>query len=202
VYWLLVKAVPGFNLFRAPARWLILWAFAAPALAGIGLDSLTASQKTHWRHFAVGAATVMVLIALSPLAVLGSDAIIAATSPGLLEVIIWFASLLLAIAVLLYLRRHANRASTIVPSTMATLVAIELFLASQVLPFNHLTIPSAWSSQRPAISTLLAEQQGEVAPVRFLSLSDTRFDPGDLAEINSHLMRSTITSLQPSRRRF
>jgi len=40
VYSLLVKFAPGFNLFRVPARWLVLYAFGAAMLAGIGLDWL------------------------------------------------------------------------------------------------------------------------------------------------------------------
>ena len=40
LYWLLWRIVPGFNLFRAPARWLLLWAFGAAVLAGAGLERL------------------------------------------------------------------------------------------------------------------------------------------------------------------
>ena len=40
VYYLLYKVVPGFDLFRAPARWLLLYAFGAAILAGIGLEAL------------------------------------------------------------------------------------------------------------------------------------------------------------------
>ena len=40
VYWLLYKVVPGFDLFRAPARWLLLYAFGAAILAGAGLEAL------------------------------------------------------------------------------------------------------------------------------------------------------------------
>ena len=39
-YLLLVRVVPGFGLFRAPARWLALYAFGAAGLAGVGLDAL------------------------------------------------------------------------------------------------------------------------------------------------------------------
>ena len=45
VYYLLYKIVPGFDLFRAPARWLLLYGFGAAALAGIGLDALGRSRK-------------------------------------------------------------------------------------------------------------------------------------------------------------
>lgn len=40
VYLLLARFVPGFAHFRAPARWLALWAFGAAVLAGAGLDVL------------------------------------------------------------------------------------------------------------------------------------------------------------------
>jgi len=40
VYLVLYKLVPGFDLFRVPARWLLLYTFGAAILAGIGLDVL------------------------------------------------------------------------------------------------------------------------------------------------------------------
>jgi hypothetical protein len=40
VYYLLYRLVPGFALFRAPARWLLLYSFGAAMLAGIGLGVL------------------------------------------------------------------------------------------------------------------------------------------------------------------
>ena len=40
LYYLLYKLVPGFDLFRAPARWLLLYGFGAAILAGIGLEAL------------------------------------------------------------------------------------------------------------------------------------------------------------------
>ena len=43
-YWLLVKLVPGFDLFRAPARWLALYAFGTAVLSGYGLDSILSSS--------------------------------------------------------------------------------------------------------------------------------------------------------------
>ena len=40
VYYVLYKLVPGFDLFRVPARWLLLYAFGAAMLAGAGLQIL------------------------------------------------------------------------------------------------------------------------------------------------------------------
>ncbi|MGD8624462.1 MAG: hypothetical protein PVJ34_07995, partial [Anaerolineae bacterium] len=40
VYFVLYKLVPGFDLFRVPARWLLLYAFGAALLAGVGLEAI------------------------------------------------------------------------------------------------------------------------------------------------------------------
>jgi hypothetical protein len=40
VYYLLYKLVPGFDLFRAPARWLLFYSLGAAILAGMGLQAL------------------------------------------------------------------------------------------------------------------------------------------------------------------
>ncbi|MCE7982334.1 MAG: hypothetical protein DYG89_14155 [Caldilinea sp. CFX5] len=38
VYYLLYWLVPGFDLFRVPARWLMLYSFGMAVLAGVGID--------------------------------------------------------------------------------------------------------------------------------------------------------------------
>ena len=50
-YYLLYKFVPGINLFRAPARWLFLYAFGAAILAGVGLEALLKSRT--WKGVVV-----------------------------------------------------------------------------------------------------------------------------------------------------
>ena len=44
VYYLLYKLVPGFDLFRAPARWLLLYAFGAAILAALTPDFVTSGD--------------------------------------------------------------------------------------------------------------------------------------------------------------
>ena len=39
LYWLLAT-LPGFNLFRVPARWLALFALGTALLAGLGVEAL------------------------------------------------------------------------------------------------------------------------------------------------------------------
>ena len=40
-YFLLYKLVPGFDLFRAPARWMLLYALGAALLAGMGMEQIS-----------------------------------------------------------------------------------------------------------------------------------------------------------------
>jgi hypothetical protein len=127
-YYILFKVVPGFGLFRVPARWLVLYAFGAAMLAGIGLHEVSQWLKAPgaiWRSRLRG----MVLAAL-------------------------------------------------------TIVGVgELLLGAQALPLAHPTAPEAFSSLRTAPAHILAEQSLQKAPGRFISLSQTLFDPGDLGEI-------------------
>jgi hypothetical protein len=46
-YLVLYKVVPGFGLFRVPARWLFLYAFGAAMLAGTGLQQAVAWLRTR-----------------------------------------------------------------------------------------------------------------------------------------------------------
>ncbi|MBN1429676.1 MAG: YfhO family protein [Anaerolineae bacterium] len=190
VYWALVKVVPGFNLFRVPARWMILWAFGAAGLAGVGLDivmgRLDACTRplcfTHvWRLGLI----VIGLAALAFAAPLAADHVPGATRPGLMEIVLWAITLGAVCASIGWVLKRGPKALQYGPATLATIAVLELFLAARSLPYNHLSDPAAWSSQRPAISTLLEAGQNQMPPARFLSLSDTRFDPGDLREIEA-----------------
>ena len=62
----------------------------------------------------------------------------------------------------------------------------ELWLGARALPFTLATAPAA-TSLRNAPAALLAATQGQppAGRDRFLSLSDIRFDPGDLAELRA-----------------
>ena len=51
VYYLLYWLVPGFDLFRVPARWLMLYSFGMAVLAGVGVDWVI----RRFRDFAVSA---------------------------------------------------------------------------------------------------------------------------------------------------
>jgi len=58
VYYVLYRVVPGMDLFRAPARWLLLYSLGAAVLAGVGLETLR--LRRGWRAGLV----VLVLVEL------------------------------------------------------------------------------------------------------------------------------------------
>ena len=55
IYYLLYQVVPGFDLFRAPARWMLLYALGTAVLAGLGMqrvtDGLGGAGGTHLFNF-------------------------------------------------------------------------------------------------------------------------------------------------------
>jgi hypothetical protein len=125
VYYVLYKVVPGFDLFRAPARWLLLYSFGAALLAGIGLEALA--------------------------------------------------------------RTRVGRAR----SALVLVFLIELLLAGQRLAHSQPTAPTAYDSLRTAPAHLLADDSGE--PFRFLSISDIRYDPGDMDDLEA-MYRGSLSS--------
>jgi hypothetical protein len=174
-----LAAFSPFNLFRVPARWLFLFAFAGAMLAGHGLDTLRERRPGPWLVIAG-----LILVLLTPLA---NDL----TPPGetgplgaptVLDVAGWLLPLLLLTAIFRLRLPEGLRAPGVF-----TVALIELFLAAQVLPYNHLTAPDAYASVRPATTQLLSSLDSTVPPPRFLSISALRFDPGDLAELHSEL---------------
>ncbi|MGQ0602988.1 MAG: hypothetical protein ACT4QE_14995, partial [Anaerolineales bacterium] len=165
--------LPPFNLFRVPARWLFLFAFGAAMLAGYGIDAVSAGKR-NW----LLVIEPLLLITLTPLTATitppGETGPLG--MPALTDFIGWLAPVVL-LTTLLLIKLTRWRAPC-----LAAIALIELLAASQVLPFNRLTAPEAYSSIRPAMAQLLITNN-QSPPPRFLSMSALQFDPGDLAEL-------------------
>ncbi|MBI3286918.1 MAG: YfhO family protein, partial [Chloroflexi bacterium] len=174
-YIVLYSVIPGFSLFRVPARWLFLFAFGVALMAGIGMDAwvggeqrsllraasvLTGSRARRW---------VVVLFGF-----LSAVLIFAATKPAASVVVLW---IVVAIAGMALLRLKARWRQT----ALAGMMLAELFIASRYLVYDRATAPEAYSSLRTSTLDLLA--RGGID--RVLSISDTRFDPGDLGDIQT-----------------
>jgi hypothetical protein len=148
-----LATIPPFNLFRAPARWLALFALAIALLAGSGLDEFVSAST---RRKAAMLLAPLGLIALTPLAARLVPA--GETGPLGLPHAIDLAGWLVPLAALAVVVWLPGRPAWRAPLA-AALALVELFVAGWVLPYNHLTAPEAYTSIRPAMTQLLAPQQ-------------------------------------------
>ncbi len=182
IYWGLLKVVPGFDLFRAPARWLILWSLATALLTGYGVTRLAQQDfRARLRPAILGVGTVVGLIAIYYLSrgFISPGELGPPGPPKAIDYTRWGIATLLGLALLLAPEFRYRSA------LIGLLVAGELFLASQVLPLNRLTTPETYFSLRPAMLQMVSANADEVAPGRFLSMSQLQFDPGDIGELKS-----------------
>ena len=179
--YLVLAELPGFNLFRVPARWLSLFALAMAMLAGLGIQTIhsppldKSGRRTRLTAFIalfIGAVILLTRFVLDPEPHhIWGDAAIQDSSLAL-----WTLTLLILLALLRLRHRW-------IPAVAAALMILELFLASLILPYNDLSPPEVYLGQRFTISQLLAYQTEETAPGRTLSISRIFFDPGDIAAL-------------------
>jgi len=174
LYYLLYRLVPGFGLFRVPARWLYVYVVGMALLAGLGLEELrslscpvTRPQKRWALLGSALAAITILLVVFDP--------------PSPLVIAYWAVWTCLSAMVIWIGINRQRRAAYL--ALVASLVIGELFLASCHQPFNALTAPEAFSSLRTSVAHLLTDS----TVYRVLSFSDGAFDPGDLREIQENL---------------
>ncbi len=180
-YYLLWRFVPGFDLFRAPARWLALYAVAAAGLAGVGLDVWLRPRRGHDCRPPIPFAVMRrpwLIVVLVAFALFAASQQLPAT-----QVLVGWAAVAAAVFGLAALGRRwpvACRAG------LVGLALVELWLAGRALPFAQATAPAA-TALRNAPAALLAAtaDQPPAGRDRFLSMSDIRYDPGDLAGLRA-----------------
>jgi hypothetical protein len=178
VYVFLARYIPGFAHFRVPARWLALYGIGVAALAGLAVQKLWQGRPPgRPRVFSVaGIVSLLILWAVVGARLGGAGGV------GLPNVLAWTGLAFVSTGLLLAARR-SPRAATV---SLLVLLVGELFLAARALPQARATAPQAFTSLRPAVAHLLASQHDAgVPPERFLSMSDTTFDPGDLSLIRT-----------------
>jgi hypothetical protein len=187
LYYLLWRLVPGFDLFRAPVRWFELAAIGLATLAGLGLDEagqLASIRGDHkemhgqaQQRFSPRPAGLI----LATLLVAGIAVLLAYQQwPGTQTVLMWLTVAALAVGGV----RAGKRWPRAARAGLLALATLELWLAGRALPFTAATAPYVLSL-RSAPAALLAEV-GDLFPAgseRFLSMSDIRYDPGDLTEL-------------------
>jgi hypothetical protein len=182
VYWGLAS-LPGFNLFRVPARWLALFALAAALLAGAGI--------TAWRARRVRLSALLLIAVVGGLAL--SALLLTArnpdstpvTPPEPITLAGWIISLGIALGALFIIRDRR---------IVAALLLVEIGLASSGQAFNLLVLRETYTAPRftaAQIGTLIEDQ---LPPGRMLSISHAVFDPGDLDTLMRRYTQSGMSS--------
>ena len=175
VYWAAYYLLPGVSFFRVPARWLLVYSFAAAALAGMGLDVLLQASGRIGRR-RVLALLAIVLIVAGVVLSLGASLL---HLPSRATMVTWGAvavGLIVAIALVL-----PDRRPMLFTGVILLVTGSELYAAGSHLEYNRYSAPESLTSLRPAIACL----QTQVGGSRVLSVSDATWDPGDLNEIRA-----------------
>lgn len=179
IYYEILAGLPGFNLFRVPARWLALFALGGAVLAGLGYDALpSVNRRRYIPIFGIFIASLMIgsLFAQS-----GSERVLGYAKPTGLTFGIWFGIFGLFVLGLGYNRRFGIY--------IPILLVLELWLASHTLPYHDLIDPTAFQSPRFPVSYLIGDQADELTPSRLLSISRNTFDLGDKDRLEARWQR-------------
>ncbi len=178
LYFVAYRVVPGWDLFRAPARWMLLYTIGAAGLAALGAEALlrpappaAAVRRPSWP------ARWLILAGF-----LSAAGLVGWAAPGRWTWLSWLTLAGVTVASLFWLDRTQPRSlwtRRLGVCGLCLLVAGELLVASLTLPHTHPTAPEAIASLRNAPAFLLSAQ----GRGRFLSLSGIRYDPGDQAEL-------------------
>jgi hypothetical protein len=181
VYYVLYRFVPGFDLFRVPARWMMLYHTGIAMLAGMGVESLRrANCQFALQPDSLPSARSAVKVSAAVIVLALAAGAYWMERPSALVALVWLACAVAA-AALIHLAARPGRLGAWAQGLLVAAVVAELFLASRSLALNRPTAPQAYTSMRPSVAHILADSDRG----RMLSLSDLTFDPGDLAEIRS-----------------
>lgn len=186
LYYTVLAELPGFDLFRVPSRWLAWWGLGVAMLSGMGIIALEYKRPTRKQTLLiVGALGGISLITgllphLAPVFAPLPEEFTGVLSP--FTALGW--GIALGVLVWAFWRLR--------PLAVFVVIVGELWLASQVMPFNTLVPREVYESQRFTISQLLAYTQ-ENPTARTLPISDLRFDVGDKATLRTRYERMTLT---------
>jgi len=177
--YLYIAELPGFNLFRVPARWLALYTLGMSMLSAYGLVALQ-KRGFQWKNALVAGIAIMMIIGLMLIAQFAPIfpehlTPISQSSTG--TFVLWGIALLSLIAIFAFAERKQ------MPIFVLILITFEFFLASRILPYNDLAPRDVYLEQRFSISQMLAFNEQQIPPARMLSISAGLFDPGDVGNL-------------------
>lgn len=178
--------LPGFNLFRVPARWLALFTLGGAMLGGIGMQALRASTPPTVRHVSlVLVAVTGILAANAMFSNHAAEEIYGPQNPTLRTWAGWIAALGVFVILYLWNSRKAPQKRHAAQVGLCVLVIVELWAASHKLPYNDLVDPSVYRDARFTARQMQVYGEGQTPPGRLLAISDFLFFPGDEAVLNA-----------------
>jgi len=203
LYYSVLAELPGFNLFRVPARWLALFALAGAMLIGLGVQTVMTNPLAGRRRIlALGIFIILCggLMIGSQFADRASEPVVGSALPTSITWVGWGVAVVIGIMTNLIpptpfstMEKGENRNSKALSLVwrgdlgvrlLAISLILELFFAGLHLPHQDLTDPNAYHETRFAINQLRAYQTSTPAD-RFLSISAVYFDPGDKASLQA-----------------
>jgi hypothetical protein len=181
LYPILFRLAPGFDLFRAPGRWLFLYSLSLAALSGIGLDAILRRRSAQeWLDW-VGRYGMVMAAGLAAFALLrvgmGMRGEEFGLPPGRL-VVTW--ALLLGAGVALSLAALSRRASLPAPLLLVALLMADLYVAREPMEYNRPLDGSVYTAQRTSTAPLAT-----LPPARVLSLAGDSYKLEDDAALRA-----------------
>lgn len=204
--YLTLANLPGFNLFRVPARWLALFALSAAMLAGIGVQTLLSDRIRRLKiwHLGIIVGAIGFVMALSLLSERAQSEVNGSALPSVMTFAVWVGALVV-VSGMIWARNFGFVRSNPLPKSLPAtqggtwyillllLIIGELWLASHTLPYNDLADPDVYTYPRFAAYQMQAYNMDEVAPGRLLSISSLLFDPGDRANLEARWERMGLS---------
>lgn len=185
LYPLVYEWVPGTDLFRVPARWLLVYTFGVAGLAGLGAQTALGlgerlRQPVRQRaafprmRALAGAAVATLLIALAVVA-MGLFYRLASEKPSRETIEIWVAlaaaaSSLAAVSILW------RRVRLPAMGLLVAIVAAELWVAGGEALFRHPIPGDAFRPERSSTSYLLEDAARRGTPGRLLSFATDHYE--------------------------
>ena len=170
--YLLLAELPGFNFFRVPARWIVLFEIGLALLAGIGVQVIINGYRPNRRLLtSIGVALLGLMLLTYFVLPIDPEDVLGNATPTSLTLLLWIIALL-AFVVLLWLPKRRGIFAL-------AIVLVELWLASLVLPHNDLIPADAYLGQRFTISQMQVYQDRHTPLPRTLGISELFFDTGD-----------------------
>jgi hypothetical protein len=177
-YALAFDAIPGFDTFRVPSRWLLLWEFGAAILAAVGADWIGRGARVNlhapsvWIRALLVAMTLVIGLAWQ---VSDGEAFVARRTP---LVFLALAAATLAIGALPHLGRP-----TLAVGLLLLLGGGELWAAADASPARQSPPPAYTDGE--LVSWF--RQQGVDSQQRLLSLARPEYIPGVEAAVRTEL---------------